>query len=329
MPVPTAISRTSSWPLAAPNLASAQAAALASFSTSTAQPRRSSTCFLTGSSRQARLGANSTVERVSSTKPAAPMPTESTGYRSRSSVTTSTMTCSVAAGLAAGVSRLTFSTIFPSGSTTPAATLVPPTSTPIARLIRCLRMVMVTRGIGVPRTGFRRPLVSGSRRGPGQYPVQRAECILDRGGNGVGDAGQARPARLPHPAGRPAYRAPGAFRRLAQVRRRLGGGHAPGVLGLGARGADGPADRVLDLAAHAPGAGPDDPPLEAVDQVGAGRRGLPPGARRGRPHRPRRRGGHLAVAGMGRLVGGVGAPPGPRQAVREGGRGSGRGGERP
>ena len=60
MPVPTVISITCCWPRAAPSLASAQAAAFASFSTTTGLPMRSSTSFLTGSSRQARFGANST-----------------------------------------------------------------------------------------------------------------------------------------------------------------------------------------------------------------------------------------------------------------------------
>ena len=44
------------------------------------------------------------------------------------------MACSVSAGLAAGVDLRSFATIRPFSSTTPAATLVPPTSTPIARV---------------------------------------------------------------------------------------------------------------------------------------------------------------------------------------------------
>ena len=71
MPVPRATSITSRYPRAAPNLASAQAEAFASFSTTTSRPRRSSTRCWSGSSRQARFGANSMVARALSTNPAA------------------------------------------------------------------------------------------------------------------------------------------------------------------------------------------------------------------------------------------------------------------
>ena len=60
------------WPWPAPKRVSAQAAALASFSTTTGSPVRCSTAARNGSLRQARLGANSTVERAASTNPAAP-----------------------------------------------------------------------------------------------------------------------------------------------------------------------------------------------------------------------------------------------------------------
>ena len=74
IPVPTATSITSRYPRAAPNRASAQAEAFASFSTTTARPSRSSTRCFSGSSRQARFGANSMVARELSTNPAAPSP---------------------------------------------------------------------------------------------------------------------------------------------------------------------------------------------------------------------------------------------------------------
>src|SRR5215469_6181964 len=133
MPVPTVMRTTWSWPRAAPSFVSAHTAAFASFSTITGRPIRSSTRFLTGSSRQARFGANSTLDRISSTNPAAPMPTASTSCLLASSITTPEMTLIVSSGLAAGVYLLSFSMTFPWPSTTPPATFVPPTSTPIAR----------------------------------------------------------------------------------------------------------------------------------------------------------------------------------------------------
>src|ERR1700748_874204 len=74
IPVPRATSITSRYPRAAPNLASAQAEAFASFSTTTSRPRRSSTRCLSGSSRQARFGADSMVGRALSANPGAPKP---------------------------------------------------------------------------------------------------------------------------------------------------------------------------------------------------------------------------------------------------------------
>ncbi len=134
MPVPTATNITSRYPRAAPYRASAQAEAFASFSTTTVRPRRSSTRCLSGSSRQARFGANSMVARSLSTNPAGPSPMAATSWLASSSVTTSAITCSVRGGLAAGVDRFSLARMWPRESTTPAATFVPPTSTPMARL---------------------------------------------------------------------------------------------------------------------------------------------------------------------------------------------------
>ena len=73
-PVPTVRVTVKGWPWPAPKRVSAQAAALASFSTTTGSPVRCSIAARSGSLRQARLGANSTVERAASTNPAAPEP---------------------------------------------------------------------------------------------------------------------------------------------------------------------------------------------------------------------------------------------------------------
>ncbi len=75
MPVPTDTKTTCAWPRAAPNLNSAHALALPSFSTVTGMPTRAATLARSGSPRQARFGANATVPPASSTKPAAPTPT--------------------------------------------------------------------------------------------------------------------------------------------------------------------------------------------------------------------------------------------------------------
>ena len=66
IPVPSATMSRSSTSAPAPNRNSPQAAAFASFSTTTGIPTASSTSALSGSLRQARFGANSTVERSSS-----------------------------------------------------------------------------------------------------------------------------------------------------------------------------------------------------------------------------------------------------------------------
>src|SRR5579859_2213476 len=170
MPVPTETKMTFAWPRAAPNRNSAQALALPSLSTVTGRPTMAATLARSGSPRQARFGANATVPAASSTKPAAPTPTAPARWRPSSSVTTSAITAAVRAGLAAGVARRTFSTIWPRSSTTPAATLVPPTSTPIVRLMRgffrsfrCRRHAggrsLAGRGLRGRRTG------GGSRSG--------------------------------------------------------------------------------------------------------------------------------------------------------------------
>jgi hypothetical protein len=61
------------------------------------------------------------------------MPTARTSWRELSSLTTSTMVSSVAAGLVDGVARRNRSTTAPAASTTPARTFEPPMSTPTVR----------------------------------------------------------------------------------------------------------------------------------------------------------------------------------------------------
>src|SRR5215467_7277672 len=136
MPVPTEMKMTCAWPRAAPNLASAQALAFPSFSTTTGTPIMPSTLARNGSSRQARFGAKATVPAASFTNPAAPTPTALASCRLSSSAAASAMTAAVSSGLADGVDRLSFSTMRPWSSTAPAATLVPPASIPIVRLMQ-------------------------------------------------------------------------------------------------------------------------------------------------------------------------------------------------
>jgi hypothetical protein len=131
-PVPTVMVTVNGWPWPAPKRVSPQAAALASFSTTTGRPVRCSTAARNGSLRQARLGANSTVERAASTNPAAPSPAASTSWSAASSRMQSAMMSSTFSGSWAGVSRRSRARMCPSASTTPAATLVPPMSTPMA-----------------------------------------------------------------------------------------------------------------------------------------------------------------------------------------------------
>ena len=115
---------------AAPYWNSAHAAALASFSTTTGTDTCRATSSRSGSLRHARFGANSTVARLASIQPAAPMPIASTSYAVVSSVITSMIRARVREVSCAGVSRRACARTVPSGSTTPPSTFVPPMSTP-------------------------------------------------------------------------------------------------------------------------------------------------------------------------------------------------------
>src|SRR5450755_1937616 len=286
MPVPTVMSITCRRPRAAPNVTSAQAAALASFSTITGTPTRSSTCFFTGSSRQARLGANTTVELASSTNPAAPTPTASISWRPSKASTASPMTVAVASGLAAGVDSFSFSTMRPCWSTTPAATLVPPTSTPIVRLtVRpftrtlLLSRLRPRRACGARARG---PPFPGRTRASRQHRVEGGQRFLDGRGHRVAGPGQLRAETgpgFPDPAGATADGTPGALRRIQGfIGRCLGCGGPPDVSWLLPAAAQGPADLLAELAAHAPGTRPDEPALHFPSQVRtqlARLRGLP------------------------------------------------------
>src|SRR6201994_347417 len=137
----------------------------------------------------------------------------------------------------------------PLASTTPAAALVPPTSTPIVRL---------TTGI----------LPSGGGCLHGR--LEGRVGLLDHGGQRVAGPGQgraqpggARALALPHPARGPADRTPGTLGRLV-----LGpvGGGVPHV-GRGLVLAQGPADRAGHFLAHAAGAGAHQPALEVAQRV--------------------------------------------------------------
>ena len=78
IPVPRVTQTSRGSPRAAPNRHSAQAAALASFSTITGRPTAPAIESRSGSFRQARCGANSTRDRSASTNPAAPIPIPTT-----------------------------------------------------------------------------------------------------------------------------------------------------------------------------------------------------------------------------------------------------------
>ena len=78
MPVPSVMHRTKRCPVPAPNRLSPSAVVLASLSTTTGIVIRLDRRARNGSSRQARCGENITVDRLASTKPAAPMPTAAT-----------------------------------------------------------------------------------------------------------------------------------------------------------------------------------------------------------------------------------------------------------
>ena len=121
----------------APQIASASAAALASLSTFAQTPKTRWTSAASGKFRQhGRFGGFSTVPDMGSSGPGAqiPMPASalhSSGWPAR----TPRIACSTAAKPSraeprAGMGTRIFARIFPAGSTSPAATLVPPISTP-------------------------------------------------------------------------------------------------------------------------------------------------------------------------------------------------------
>src|SRR5580692_9410966 len=210
--------------------------------------------------------------------PAAPMPTASTLCRPASSVTVSPITLAVSSGLPDGVARLSFSTMLPPCSTTPAATLVPPTSIPIVRLIvrpfarRARHREPVggepVGGVGVSREARRAAAALSHRHGG----LERGHGLLHGRGDHVARAGQL-PAdagrRFADLAGGAAHRAPGTLGRLARrIGRRLGGGHLPDVLPFSPP--QPAAELPGQLLAHVAGAGPDQPALELGGQVAAG-----------------------------------------------------------
>src|SRR5213080_1817332 len=232
MPVPTETNVTCSWPRAAPNLNSAHALALPSFSTVTGRPTRPATLVRSGSPRQARFGANATVPPASSTNPAAPIPTALAWWRPRNSVTTPAITAAVRSGLAAGVARRSFSTMWPRSSTTPAATLVPPTSTPIVRLMRGFfrgRRLVLGRGRRLVLDGRRRLVLGRGRRlvldgrrrlvlGRGRLLALGGRCLLVPGGRRL-TAGSRLPGRR-EAAGARSRLVPAPVRARAPARRR-------------------------------------------------------------------------------------------------------------
>ena len=102
MPVPSVTRTTSGSSCTAPKRHSAQPVAFASFSTTTGRPVRSATASRSGSLRQARCGANSTVDPDASTNPAAPIPTASTSCSDRSCSTRSPIVSRTADGSVLG-----------------------------------------------------------------------------------------------------------------------------------------------------------------------------------------------------------------------------------
>src|SRR5712691_1351573 len=202
----------------------------------------------------------------------------------RSSSTTSLITFAVCSGLAAGVERFSFATILPCSSTTPAATFVPPTSTPIvratdrsflagARPCLLLRVSARRRGRAVRIAVRRRIRVLWRHAGtrPGRdYRLERVDRVLHDRGENVPGAGQVRAetrARvLEHTRG-PAQRAPFALGRLP-ARRLIRGTRphiVPAVITV--------AERLAEIAAHVPaeaaGAGSQQPALEVAQRVAA------------------------------------------------------------
>src|SRR5215467_766904 len=269
IPVPIVIIMTWSWPRPAPSVASAHAAALASFSTRTGRPVRSSTCRATSSFRQARFGANTIFEPLSSTNPAAPMPTASISYLESSSFTASDISSTVFAAFAAGVGRLTISTIEPFSSTTPAAIFVPPTSTPIARLIlRLFRVIGSSGWLPVrhwPARPVRQDRVDARQRVPDSGRDDIARIGQPMATVAVGCPGSG------DPPGSAADRTPRAFWGLVGRLWRLVGRGRPAVTLLAVRSSQRLPDLALDLTAelvaHALGAGPDQPALHLAGQT--------------------------------------------------------------
>src|SRR5215472_14641576 len=269
---------------------------------------RSSTWRATCSSRQARFGANLTADLLSSTNPAAPIPTASTSYLASSSHTASLSTSTVADALAAGVGRLTISTIEPFSSTTPAAIFVPPTSTPMVRLMVRLFLLFaggpaagsLTAGSLLARRAVRVLARAGVCRAVGQYRVKSCQRIA-RGANQhvgrtsepgdcalrrcisrcSGSTATALSLRLRHPPCGAADRAPRALRRLIGRIRWFCRGRGPYIGPVVVLTAEGLLDLALEFIAHVARARPDQPPLHVVRQVGGA--ALPRVARSPRP----------------------------------------------
>ena len=132
MPVPRVMQTITDDPRPAPKRYSAQAAALASLSTISGRSIRSASRAFSGSDRQARCGENRTTACALSTQPAAPMPTEShavVGAEPVDHVEDRVLDGLRAVRRASGLAAARGSP--PCSSTTPAATLVPPMSTPM------------------------------------------------------------------------------------------------------------------------------------------------------------------------------------------------------
>ena len=132
MPVPIVIISAELAPRAAPWCASARAAQLASLSSTTGQPRRSSSRSRSGSPCHGRCGANITRSPAESTKPAAATPAPANGWPAADSRIASTRASStwLVCTRRPGVVRRAVPVTRPWSSTTPASTLVPPMSTP-------------------------------------------------------------------------------------------------------------------------------------------------------------------------------------------------------
>ena len=233
IPVPSVMQTRRFWPCPAPKRHSAQPAASASLVSSTG--RRSRRCRLSrrGSLRHARWGLNSTVPPSRSIQPAAPIPTDQIRWPAPSSSTSSTMTCSTARGSLPGVDRLAWARILPSASTTPAATLVPPMSTPMARPFRpsrrCSRNPWRGRSGGRPGKGPAAPgggpavragLLSGCRcvHGSPSYSPERPARAAPPGTSGCGGL---------HCAGRGTSGCSGVYQTVRLLASRCGGTHMP------------------------------------------------------------------------------------------------------